>query len=313
MASVLLGLVDARVRLPVHFPPHFFSQVHVPALAVILSLLGSACYALSSVLQHKTAAQQPPELSLRPGLLLALLRSPLWLIGIVSDVAGFLFQFFALRYGSLALVTPLFVFGLVLSIIGAAYIQHRRPTSGEWVASVVVSLGLAMFLFAAQPGPGRPHTSPGGWVALFLVCGVVAGGAVALAQVTRHRALLLGAATGIIYGLTSAITEHTGHVLNHGAVHVLLTWAPYVLAITSIIGLLVNQSAFQAGSLSLSLPIMTVLEPLVAILIGQFLFGEHIASASGSRLGEILGLVITTVGVFALARHAVEPERVPAT
>jgi drug/metabolite transporter (DMT)-like permease len=311
MASLLLGLVHARVRVP--FTDEFFSQVHVPAQAVILSLFGSAAYALSSVLQHTTAAQQPPELSLRPGLLLALFRSPLWLLGIVCDVAGFLLQFFALRSGALALVTPLFVFGLVLSIIGAAYIQHRRPTSGEWGTSLIVVIGLAIFLWAAQPGPGRPHTSPAGWVLLFLVCGVVAGGAIALAQVTRQRALLLGAATGILYGLTAAITEHTGHALNHGVLHVLLTWAPYVLAITSIVGLLVNQSAFQAGSLSLSLPIMTVLEPIVAILIGQFLFGEHIASTAGARIGQILGLVITTVGVFALARYAVEPERAPAT
>jgi hypothetical protein len=125
-----------------------------------------------------------------------------------------------------------------------------------------------------------------GWVSLFAVTAVLSGGAVLLARGTaRRRALLLAVATGVLYGVTSAVTEHTGHVLDRGALHTLTTWAPYVLAVISIVGLLVNQSAYQAGDLRLSLPTFTVLEPIVAILIGQFLFSEHIASGAGDRHG----------------------------
>jgi hypothetical protein len=85
----------------------------------------------------------------------------------------------------------------------------------------------------------------------------------------RRRALCLGVGTGIIFGVTSAITERTGHLLYGGVLHALSSWAPYTLAVFSIVGLLLNQSAYQAGDLRLSLPVLTVLEPIVAIVIGQ--------------------------------------------
>ena len=314
MTAVAAGALHAHVALELALRVHHghtfdFTRVHVTFAAVADSVAGAACYAFSSVIQHRTATEAPPHLSLRPSLLIELAKKPWWLFGILSDFGGFAFMFFALRSGSLALVTPLFVIGVVFSVIGAAYMQRRRPEVSEWVESILVFVGLAAFLIAAQPGRGHPRTSAGNWILLFVIAAVVVGGAVLAAQLWRaHRALLLGVGAGILYGVISAITEHTAFVFNRGVLHALGTWAPYALVIVGALGLLLNQSAFQAGSISLSLPIMTVLEPVTAILIGQVLFNEHIASGTVPTIGEILGLVITAGGVFALARHATEIE-----
>ena len=80
---------------------------------------------------------------------------------------------------------------------------------------------------------------------------------------------------------------------------------PNTLAVACIVGLLLNQSAFQAGELRWSLPVLTVLEPIVAIIIGQVLFGEHIASAAPDVAGQVVGLVAMTVGVSWLAQVSV--------
>lgn len=285
------------------------TQAHITVAAVVDSLAGAACYAFSSVIQHRTATEAPPHMSLKPSLLIELAKKPWWLLGILSDLGGFAFMFFALRAGSLALVTPLFVIGVVFSVIGAAYMQHRRPRVSEWIESVLVFVGLAAFLIAAQPGRGHPRASAEHWVLLFIVAAVVVGGAVLAAQFWRaHRALLLGVGAGILYGVISAITEHTAFVFNHGILHAFTTWAPYALVVVAGLGLLLNQSAFQAGSLPLSLPIMTVLEPVTAISIGQSLFNEHIASGPAATTGEVGGLIVTAGGVFALARHATDIE-----
>jgi hypothetical protein len=105
-------------------------------------------------------------------------------------------------------------------------------------------------------------------------------------------------ATGIVFGVTAALTEHTGHVLDGGVIHALMNWAPYALAVVSVVGMLLNQSAYQAGDLRWSLPLFTVLEPIIAIVIGLFLFDEHISVAPGARVGEVLGLITMVVGVF---------------
>lgn len=236
---------------------------------------------------------------MRPGLLIRLVRSGRWLLGCVADAGGFVLQFLALRAGSLALVTPLFVTGLAFSILGQAYVQGRHPNRREWLGSGATVLGLGLFVGLAQPGPGNPHAGALGWGLLFAITGVLTAVAIGLARGTaRRRALMLSVATGLIYGVTAAITEHAGHVLDQGFIHALGTWTPYVLAVISIVGLLINQSAYQAGDLRWSLPLLTVLEPIVAILIGQFLFGEHISSAPGARAGAMLGLITMIIGVF---------------
>jgi drug/metabolite transporter (DMT)-like permease len=306
-ADVTAALVTS-VHVPLPHPglseagktvEHYLDQVDIPTLSILLSLAGAGCYAVSSILQQAAAAAQPPEVSMRPSLLLRLVRSGRWMLGILADAGGFVMQFLALRAGSLALVTPLFVTGLAFSILGQAFVQGRHPNRREWLGSGATVLGLGLFVGLAQPGPGNPHASALGWGLLFATTGVLTAIAIGFARGTaRRRALMLSVATGLVYGVTAAITEHAGHVLDHGFIHALGTWTPYVLAVISIFGLLINQSAYQAGDLRWSLPLLTVLEPIVAILIGQYLFGEHISSAPGARVGALIGLIVMVVGVF---------------
>jgi len=54
--------------------------------------------------------------------------------------------------------------------------------------------------------------------------------------------------------------------------------------------------------LRLSLPTLTVAQPLVAVAIGLGLFGERVDSRGLSPVFEVIGLVFVTVGVFLLAR-----------
>jgi drug/metabolite transporter (DMT)-like permease len=305
MMAVLAGVV----RFHFHFGTHIrLDRLDIPAVAVAQCLGAAMCFAVSSVLQQRSASQQPPDLSLRPGLLMALLRSPMWLLGIVADIGGFVLQFLALRIAALALVTPLLVVGLIFSVTGAAWADHRRVTGTTWRASGLVVFGLIVFLVAAQPGPGHPRASGLTWVLLSAAVIVLVGLGVRLARGTaRRRALFLGAATGITYGYTLAITEHTGHLLDHGLVHALTTWSPYVLAVSSVIGLLLNQSAFQAGDLQWSLPVITVAEPVVAIAIGQAIFGEYIASTPLAVTGEVAGMAAVVIGVVGLVRDVRPP------
>ena len=297
---------EARLR-------NYLDRDDIPIVAVVESVAGALCYAVSSVLQQSAAQDQPDDLSMRPGLILRLCRSWRWMLGNVMDIGGFLFQFLALRRAALALVQPLFVIGLVGSIAGTAFAAHRRPTRGEYWWSSLIAGGLALFVVAAQPGPGHPSATGIEWTSLFLVTGVLVAGSILIGnRHPRWRAFALGGGTGILYGVTSAVTEYTGHLLNRGTLHVLSTWAPYALATAAILGLLLNQSAYQAGELRHSLPVITVAEPIVAIILGQALFGEHIASSALAIAGEVIGLCAMTVGVAQLSRLSPVPFDLPA-
>jgi drug/metabolite transporter (DMT)-like permease len=288
-------------------------RAYIPAIVIVESLVGAAFYALSSVLEQQAAREEPGEQSLRVNLLVQLARRRRWLLGMAAGVAGYAMQFIALRKGSLALVQPLFVTGLVMALAGSALAHHRRLSRREWLANAQILGGIALFIAAAQPGPGHPRGSTVGWILLAAISTTAVAVLVALSHGSpQRRSLALGVATGIVLGATSAITERTSHRLGISLGHVLTDWSPYVLVVVSIGGLLLNQSAFQAGDLKWSLPAITVLEPLVAILIGRMLFHEHVATGALHVTGEILGLVSMVVGVLVLAASPALTHREPA-
>jgi uncharacterized membrane protein len=68
----------------------------------------------------------------------------------------------------------------------------------------------------------------------------------------------------------------------------------------SVGGLLLIQSAFQAGPLAASMPVIDSTEPAVAIAVGVALFGEslHLGRLMGSL--SVSGAVLTLVGIFLL-------------
>jgi drug/metabolite transporter (DMT)-like permease len=274
---------------------------------VLLSLASAASYGLGAVLQHRAAVRQPPELSMRAGLLVQLARRPMWLVGNALDGVGYLFQFLALRRGSLSLVEPLLVLSLVFALPVAAWLDHRPISRSEVTSSGVIAAGLALFLAPAHPGLGHPQASGSSWVVLSSVVAAFCAVAVALAR-GRSRlrsAVFLAAGSGTAFGYVAALTERTGHLLDGGFVRLLETWMPYALLVAAVLALMITQSAFHAGALRLSLPTLTIAQPLVAVAIGIWVFGEHIDTRGPAPVFEVLGLMLVSAGVFALARSPV--------
>jgi len=274
---------------------------------IVLSIASAASYGFAAVLQHHAAVREPPELSVRVGLLVRLVRRPMWLLGNALDGVGYLFQFLALRRGSLVLVEPLLVLSLVFALPVTAWLDHRRISRSDIGSTVVVTAGLALFLAVAHPGLGHPRASAVGWLVLTVVIAAACGAMVLGARggSRRRTAVLLGAGSGTAFGYVAALTERTGHVLDRGVVHTLGTWEPYALLVGGVVALLLTQSAFHAGALRLSLPTLTVAQPLVAVVIGVGLFGERLDSSGPDPAWEALGLAMIVLGVFALTRSPV--------
>src|SRR5204862_3679820 len=134
---------------------------------VVASALGSAfLYALAAVAQQRAAVAEPLEHSLRLRLLINLLHRPLWLLGLACDVGAFLLQFWALDHGSLVLVQPLLVSGLLFALPLGAILSHERMKSSDWIGAGLVVAGLSIFLVVAQPDEGRPDASTRAWAVL---------------------------------------------------------------------------------------------------------------------------------------------------
>jgi len=271
---------------------------------VVLTLLGGACYGVAAVLQHQAAEAQPPELTMRFGLLLRLVRRPLWVVGNLLDMAGYAFQLLALRTGPLTLVEPLLVVSLIFAFPVSAMLGHRNVSMAETGAAVVVAGGLGLFLAFARPSAVRLDAP---FPVLFLLTVIIAlalgtGTLVARHSVRSRAGLVLAGSAGVAFGYMAAMTAVSWQLITHGALHALASWQPYAVIVSGAVGILLTQSAFNAGHLRLTLPTMTVVQPIVAIAIGLFVFGEKIGSHGLAPFWEVLGLAVMVIGVFALAQ-----------
>jgi drug/metabolite transporter (DMT)-like permease len=236
-------------------------------------------------------------------LLTGLLRRPMWIAGNAADALGFVLLFLAFRRGSLILVQPLLVSGLLFALPIGALLTHHRLRRADWIGAGLVVGGLSLFILAAAPGPGHPDASPGGWTALGLATVLIVGTLIWLSRHRPHRrAALLGAAAGGLNAVLGGITEAAARAFDNGVIGALQKWQPYVLVGVGLIAILVVQSAFHAGKLSDSLPILTATETIGGVVIGHYLFGEAVAGHALAHVAQVAGLAILCVGIFVLGR-----------
>jgi len=237
---------------------------------------------------------------MHPRLLVRLARRPLWLLGIGADVGGYVLQFVALGLGSLAVVQPLLVAGLLLALPLSAWIGGRTLSRADWGGAVAVVVGLSIFLAVANPAAGSDDATARAWTVVALATLAPAGVLITIGVARRGaaRARALAAATGLVYGFTAALTKTSAHLLSRGTGHLLAAWQPYALLAAGGAGLLLAQSAFQAAQLDASLPLLTVVDPIASVLIGAFAFHEAMRASAGAVVVEILAVAILAVGVF---------------
>jgi hypothetical protein len=78
--------------------------------------------------------------------------------------------------------------------------------------------------------------------------------------------------------------------------------APYLLVALAVAATLVQNSAFHAGALQASVPIMLVGEPIVAVLLEVVVLGEHLAVRGSGALTLVAAVFAMVAATVALAR-----------
>jgi hypothetical protein len=84
-------------------------------------------------------------------------------------------------------------------------------------------------------------------------------------------------------------------------------WQPWALLVLGAAGLLLSASAFQAGSLAASLPVMDTVEPVSGVLFGTLLFGERLAASPAGITMQLTGTAAAIAGITLLGRYAGTP------
>lgn len=278
----------------------------------VYGLVAACLLGLGFVLQQHAAEQAPLSDILRFRLLLDLMKVPLWLWGIGCMVLGQIFSVLALAHGDVSRVEPLLATNLIFAMALARWRGGRPLGVSGWMGVLLLSGGVAAFIIAGQPQGGAAEVSA---LRHWLVVGGVIGVALALITAARHVPLLeepplFAAAAGALYGLQDALTRtSSGIVDDSGLAGLATSWQPYTIVALAVTGLMLVQSAFEAGELRMSLPALTAAEPLAGIACGIGFLGDRLRVTPMALTWQVIGLIAIVVGVFVLGRHPTMPTR----
>jgi drug/metabolite transporter (DMT)-like permease len=275
-----------------------------PAVAVVAALVSAMSFGIASVVQQYAASKAPGGESLRLALLLHLARQPLWLAGMVLTIFSFVVQGVALAFGPLVLVQPVAATDLVFALPLLAWRRQEHLTGSEWVGIVCTAGGVAAFLAVLPPGSaGTPVPTLVAWLPTLACVGAAATvlAVIGLRAGGKLRSALYATSAAVLFSLLDSLTKSTTGQIRADGVAVLRHWEPYAMLAVGITALVLSQSAFQAGSLAVSLPIIDTLEPMGAVLIGIAVFDEQLAASPPAVLIQAVAAGVAVLGIVLLA------------
>jgi hypothetical protein len=275
--------------------------------AISLAVLGAMCFAGAAVLQHgAVSAQNDEQLSLSG--LRAVARQPGWLTGLALAGSGTALHAVALVLAPLSVVQPIGVLAVPIAVVLTTLRSGRAPGSRVvgWVAMSV--LGVAGFVLTAartavtsQPATGAPL------VAAVVVAALVAVlAAVGLARTGWVRCIACATAGAVAFGLVSGLVRAVSQSIEPGLRGLL---DPSVVVAVAIIGAAVVvggwlvQQAFAAGAPEVVVACLTVVDPIVAVVLGAVLLGEGASTPAATWLVLCAAAAVAAAGVVGLAKH----------
>ena len=275
-------------------------------LTVVFALAAAFSNAVNLMTQH-SASVGAPEREKGWRLVVYLFRQPLWLLGWIAAVGGFAFQAVALHYGQLSVVQPILVTELVFVLVLRRVWIRQEVARAAWTAVLVVCGALAVFLTVAEPTGGNLTPETAEWLSVLLVF----GGVIALLAVLgmrgspTRRTALFAVAAALAWALMATFLKTATETLTTSGLSGMLTrWPVYALVAAAMAGTLLEQSALHVGPLSVSQPLLVIINPLASIILSIWLFDERFTDSPAKIATAVAAIVILAAGVIALSRTA---------
>jgi len=268
------------------------------AIATILSLWTAFLYALSNVLEMLEAEQIPDEFALKAGLLTRLFKRARWLLGLLSDFGGFLCHAAALGLAAVVFVEPILASGILMSLFIASAFVHRPVLRTDWIAAVLLSAGLALFLYEVSPTGGNELGERVPWFFTGIAACAVIAVCMAAGRATTGppRAAFLGVAAGIAFGISALLTKALVHYLGDGIFAWVPHWEPYALAVSAIGGVIVAQSALQTGELGAAVGATESMSVISGAILGLFVLNERVGTHNAFEIFAVVVSIAMVLG-----------------
>lgn len=275
-------------------------------IGLVCAFGAALSYGVASVLQAFAVRQTPLAEGLDPNLVLRLLRSWRYVLGLGLDGLGFLLTVVAVQSLPLFVVQSIVASFLAITAVLGALFLGMALTKDDWIGLTVTLVGLILVGLSAAEDGQVAVSEVEEW-GLLVVTLMLAGLAVPLGALTGTRgAAALGAIAGLAFGATSVAARMLPESLAlsdlSGSISTLLrTPSAYALAIAGALAILAYSTALQRGSVTAATAPLVVGETVAPALVGILLLGDR--PREGWEVVAVIGFVLAVAGALSLARH----------
>jgi drug/metabolite transporter (DMT)-like permease len=268
---------------------------------LLIAILAAACYEGAYVVQALETRRAGGEAQLEAGLLLRLVRRPLWVAATLLSLLGALAQVAALALAPVTVVQPTLALGLILLLVFA----HRvlgEPVGPRELAGVGGVLAGVIVIGFAAPKTSHDVESPVALAVLLGVLGLITVAPLVLrGRVDDPRLRVIAAASGDVWAALGMAL--IGGAIVDGDWLVAAAWA-VPSAAAGAAALTAEMSALQRIPATRVAPVILAAQVLVPIVVAALLLGE---SWAGTPLGGVVlgfGVALVTAGAVVLSASA---------
>jgi drug/metabolite transporter (DMT)-like permease len=280
-------------------------------IGIPLALLGAVFMSFGAQYQHRgvTKVERLSGTAAARGLnskqLMRLLTRPSWVVGTLMLGLAIICQLAALSFAPLIVVQPLGAVSLVITTLLNARISGHKPTRRSVVAIVECVGGILIFVTIAALYATESPVSDGQLITILVILLAVTIGLTAVWFWLRERmgALFYIVAAGVMYGFVATLAKVVISRIQTGDFEWLTLTCLASLLIAAAVGAYFVQTAYSSGPPDLVIAGLTVIDPIVAIIIGLTVLGEASHAPAWAYVGFAIAGAIAVVGVFQLARH----------
>lgn len=236
--------------------------------------------------------------------LLGMLRRPSWVVGTLLLGLAIVFQISALALAPLLVVQPLGVAAMVITAILNTKLTGVRLPKRAMVSLAMCVGGIVVFVIvAAFTAADRPVTDQK-LLTILIIFAVLLLLALFGYLLLRHRAIALFyiVGAGVLYGFVATFAKAVIGRLQQNDFDWLTWLCVLALIIGGLVGMVFVQNAYSSGPPDLVIAGLTVVDPLVAILIGIAVLHEAANAPLWGILTFIGTGVVSLIGVYGLAK-----------
>ncbi len=290
------------------------------AIGIPLALVAAVLLAIGTQFQHRgvSLVDASTTTDAKTGLSLSQLRlllsRPSWLIGTVLQGIAIILQLTSLAFAPLIVVQPLGAVALVVTAIVNAKVT-KVPLDRRSIRSIVICvLGIGTFVtIAAFVAKTHPVTATQLWIVLIILA-VVLAVFVTLFFVMRNRkprpifyVIAAGTLFGFVVTLAKVVIDRVRTIISTDfeidAADILTLLCLVGLAAAALLGTYFVQTAHSSNPPDLVVAGLTVIDPLVAVLIGIVVLGEAAGAPWWAIVAFVAAAGVAIYGVLSLARH----------